>query len=93
MDDKDKLKEAFHEAMQTFFKEGVAAGRYVDVSRIPLICQNISTIHADIGEIKQKLETKYVTQESFFPVKSLVYGLVGIILTAVIGGFVMLLIK
>lgn len=47
----------------------------------------------ELDEIKLKLERNYVSQEEFKPVKNLVYGIVSIILTAVIVAFVALIIK
>lgn len=39
----------------------------------------------EIDEIKIKLEKNYVSQEEFKPVKQVVYGMIAIILTTVIG--------
>ena len=49
-------------------------------------------IQEDIREIKQRLDTKYVTQTEFQPIKSLVYGVVGMVLTGVIGAMIALVI-
>jgi ABC-type phosphate transport system permease subunit len=38
----------------------------------------------DLEEIKTMLNSKFVTAEAFAPVKALVYGLVGLILTSVV---------
>ena len=45
--------------------------------------RTIATSNA-VLEIKSKMETHYVTQNEFRPVKSIVYGLVGLILTSVV---------
>jgi hypothetical protein len=63
-------------AVKRAFTTNVEGGRYVDISRVPLLCQAV------IG-IDKKLDDM-VTQDQFWPVKTLVYGLVGIILTAVV---------
>jgi len=47
----------------------------------------------ELDEIKAKLEKNYVSQEEFKPVRNLVYGMVTIILTAVIGSLIALIIK
>jgi len=47
----------------------------------------------ELDEIKSKLEHNYVSQEAFIPVRNLVYGMVGLILTAVIGALIALVIK
>lgn len=47
----------------------------------------------ELDEIKTKLEHNYVTQEAFKPVRNLVYGMVTLILTAVVGALVALVVK
>lgn len=73
------------EAVRRAFSAEVGQGRYVDVSRVPLICQSI------IG-INEKLET-LVTQDQFWPVKTLVYGFVGLTLTAIVATLLMVVIN
>lgn len=46
----------------------------------------------DIGKLFDALDTKYVTKDEFAPVKSLVYGLVALILTTVFGALLLLVI-
>ena len=46
-----------------------------------------------IEKVENTLQTYYVTQQEFAPIKSIVYGMVGVILLAVVGGLVALLIK
>ena len=47
----------------------------------------------ELDEIKAKLEQNYVTQESFTPVRNIVYGMVGLILTAVFTSLIYLVIQ
>ena len=42
----------------------------------------------DMTEVKKKLDEKFVSQVEFKPVKQLVYGLVGLVLTAVFAGLI-----
>lgn len=52
-------------------------------------------IKRDIGEIKATLkenDTKYVSQKEFDPVRRIVYGLVSLILVAVVGAVVAIVI-
>jgi hypothetical protein len=56
-----------------------------DIITIAGLTKDISYIKDEITEIKVKLESKYVTQTEFEPVKRIVYGLVGLILVAVVG--------
>lgn len=53
----------------------------------------IEYIKQDIHEIKNKLDKNYVTQNEFEPVKRVVYGLVTLILVAVVGALVGLVIQ
>lgn len=57
-------------------------GRYIDISRVPLLCQAI------IG-IDKKLE-EMVTQKEFWPVKTLVYGAVAVMLLALVSAIILL---
>lgn len=50
-------------------------------------------IQRDIAEINQKLDDKYVTKDQFSPVRNIVYGMVTIILTAVVVALVYLVIN
>lgn len=54
---------------------------------------DLEYIKRDISEIKSTLRADYVTREEFSPIKSIVYGLVGIVLTSVIGALVALVIR
>jgi hypothetical protein len=50
-------------------------------------------IKADLKEIKDRLANKYVTCDVFDPIRNLVYGLVGLILVAVVGGVLAMVLK
>lgn len=63
--------------------EAAKAKMYIDISRIPLICQSVVGIHSEITEIKTLLDKKFVTREAFWPVKTLVYSAAGSILLIV----------
>ena len=54
---------------------------------------DLDYIKRDIAEIKATIRADYVTREEFSPIKNIVYGLVGIILTSVIGALVALVIQ
>jgi hypothetical protein len=60
---------------------------------IAVIQTNILDIKEDVRDIKNKLEMDYVTKQEFDPVKKVVYGLVSLILVAVVGALITLLIK
>lgn len=50
-----------------------------------VINTDIGYIKKDIGEIKTMLENKYITRDQFTPVKMIAYGLVSLVLIAVVG--------
>jgi len=50
-------------------------------------------LQRDVAEIKEMLNNKFVTSEAFQPVKALVYGMAGIILTSVVVALVALVVK
>ena len=79
---------ALSESLRDVFGELEDSKRLIDVTRIPLICKSIIDTNTKINEINNKLDTKFVTVEAFLPVQKLVYGLVGIILLAVVGALV-----
>ena len=54
--------------------------------KVLLFSQTMEYIQRDIAEIKTKLDNKYVSKEEFKPVKMIAYGMIGIIMTALITG-------
>lgn len=58
-----------------------------------LIRQDIRAMKKDIDDLKEAMETKYVTQDQFWPVKTIVYGGAGIVLVAVVVAIVALVVK
>lgn len=79
----ERTARLFKEALEDVFSASAQSGRFIDISRIPLICQAILTIDDSLKNINEKLDTKYVTKEAFTPVQRVVYGVVGLILTSV----------
>ncbi len=73
------------DAVERGFKAGVDEKRYIDVTRIPLICQSIVSIDSKLD--------KLVSKEEFWPVKTLVYGITGLMLSGVIGALLVLVLK
>lgn len=65
--------------------------------KIALIQKDVSYMKEKFDEVKEqisgmdgKLNSHYITKEEFEPVKKIVYGLVGVILLAVVGAIVSL---
>lgn len=46
-----------------------------------------------LDNVDQKISTHYVSREEFEPIKKIVYGMVGLILVAVVGALVSLVVK
>lgn len=47
------LKKALQETLTKVFGEGEKAQKFIDVSRIPLICANLIAMHDNIKDIKE----------------------------------------
>ena len=60
-------------------------------SAITGIRKDISWIKNGVDEIKGNLDKKYVTKEEFDPVKTIAFGLVGVIVVAVMGSLLALI--
>ncbi len=90
----DRMAQVFKAAIKEAFSvDGGAPKKFIDITRIPLICQDIAGINKTLGELAQNIENGYVKKESFTPVRIVVYGFVGIILTSVIIAIVTLVIN
>lgn len=61
-----------------------------DEVNIAVIAANVANIKEGVRDIKTKLEQDYITKEAFEPIKKLVYGLVSLILIAVVGALMKL---
>ena len=84
------ITQALTEALRQAFGENLDARRFIDVTRVPLICQSIISIHEDIKEIRESLERSYVRQEEFKPVKAALYSAMGVIALAFLSGLLSL---
>ena len=87
------LQKQIAEALNIYFNQGVSKGKFIDVSRIPLICQDVHNINEELKIINEKLDKKFVTKDSFWPVKTVTYSLVGLIMTGFIVALISLVFK
>lgn len=71
----------------------VKESKDIVATQIAVIANDINYIKTDIKDIKSKLESDYVTQEEFRPIRNLVYGMVSLVLTGVLGALVSLVLK
>lgn len=53
--------------------------------KIAVIQNDVDYLKGRVDEISQKLDEKFVTQTEFDPIRKLVYGIVALILTSVVG--------
>jgi hypothetical protein len=60
---------------------------------LAVIQNDISYIKQEVHDIKVMVQEQYVTKAEFEPIKKIVYGLVSIILIAVVGAIVSLVIS
>lgn len=70
-------------------KDYSAQNDAVDIARIG---EKVIYIQKTVTEMNDKLDAHYVTKDQFEPVRNLVYGMVGIILTAVVVAIIKLII-
>lgn len=93
------VTKALSTALKDVFGEGVTQDRFLDKTRIPLICKAVQGLEEshkemvkDIKEIKEMVGDKYMTkmefQDKIDPIRKIVYGAVAIILTEVMVGIV-----
>lgn len=55
--------------------------------------KKIDGVITKIDSLIEKVDNKYVTKESFEPVKKIVYGIVALVLTAIIGALISLVLR
>lgn len=60
---------------------------------IAVILSKVEYIEQEVNEIKTRMQKDYVTQDQFKPVHDIVYGLVSLVLIAVVGAIIALVIK
>jgi hypothetical protein len=71
-------------ALRDVFDDKRSSGQFIDVSRIPLICQSIIDMRGDLKLIRDSI----VTKEEFGPVRYLVYGACLLILIGFFGSII-----
>ena len=81
-----QLKVMIEEAVQTGLNRGAVDKKYIDIGRIPFICDDIRGIHA----VLKKLNEEKVTKEDFTLVRNIVFAFIGVIVLAFMGALTML---
>jgi len=64
-----------------------------DDVKLAVIQNDLAYIKEKVSAVDSKLNNNYVSKEEFEPIKKIVYGMVGLILVAVVGALVSLIIK
>lgn len=64
-----------------------------DETQLAVLQTDITYIKEKLNGIDNKVSSHYVSKEEFEPIKKIVYGLVSLILIAVVGGVVGLVIR
>jgi hypothetical protein len=59
---------------------------------LAVIARDIQYMKGDIHDIKNNVQQGYVSKDEFEPVRRIVYGLVGLILVAVVGALISLVV-
>ena len=80
------------DALKDVFGEHQSSGRFVDVSKIPLLCKSVIDIDANLKELKgmmNALDGRYASKLT----EKIVYGLVALILVSVFGALLTLIFR
>lgn len=77
-----------HKNQPATFKQIDMAKKTDTDTKLAVIANDVGYIKAEVQNIQRQLEVQYVTRAEFEPVKKVVYGLVALVLTAVIGALV-----
>jgi len=67
--------------------------RETNETKLAVIQNDIGYIKDTMKSLDQKVSSHYVSKEEFEPIKKIVYGLVGLILVAVVGALVSLVVR
>ena len=62
-------------------------------TKMEVALEQLVRVREDLKELHNKIDNNYVTRIEFEPVRNIVYGLVSLLLTGVIGGLLMMVIK
>lgn len=63
-----------------------------DETKLAVIQTDLTYIKEKLNAVDNKVSSHYVSKEEFEPIKKIVYGLVGLILVAVVGALVALVV-
>lgn len=62
-------------------------------TQIALMANDLGYVRKSIDVLTDKIDKNYVTKDEFEPIRKLVYGMVGLILVAVVGAVMTLILR
>lgn len=62
-------------------------------TQIAVMANDLKYVVKSVDDLNHKIDSNYVTKEQFAPVQRLVYGLVGLILVAVVGAVMAIVLR
>lgn len=88
-----KAAEVAAEAVRIAAQVATEASRVASLSSIESakVSENITFIKSELSDIKVKLDSKYVTIDSFTPVRNIAYGLMAVMGVATVGAILKLI--
>jgi tetrahydromethanopterin S-methyltransferase subunit B len=60
---------------------------------IEYIRRSLDDLNGTVKDVKKNTEMNFVTKAEFTPVRQIVYGMVGLLLTAVVGALISLVVR
>lgn len=64
-----------------------------EVTQIAVMANDLGYVRKAVDSLNEKIDNNYVTKEMFEPIQKIVYGLVGLILIAVVGALMTLVLR
>lgn len=103
----NNIGDIMQERLENVLARGTEQEKSIVLARVPYICQDIKNINTVLEDIKkmmeqakvelitreEKIAKTYVNQDQFSPVRMVVYGLVGLVLTGFAAALLTLIIK
>jgi subtilase family serine protease len=92
---KEAIVEATTKSTESVTRVASAAVESIRVytAAITVVQNDITNIKEDVKDIKETIKNDFITEAEFDPVKKVVYGLVALILVAVVGALIALVLK
>ena len=62
-------------------------------TKMEVALEQLVRVREDLKELNNKIDNNYITRIEFEPVRNIVYGLVSLLLTGIIGSLLMMVIR